>query len=95
MKNKLWDGKEVITVINGHGFADWSASGISIDTRTINKGDIFFALPGPNFDGNDFISDAIGKGACAVISNKPSKISSDKVIFVNDVLIALLKLEKN
>jgi len=95
MKNKLWDGKEVITVIDGHGFTDWSASGISIDTRTINKGDIFFALPGPNFDGNDFINDAIGKGACAVISNKPSKISSDKVIFVNDVLNALLKLAKH
>ncbi len=95
MKNKLWDGKEVITVINGHGFTDWSASGISIDTRTINKGDIFFALPGPNFDGNDFINDAIKKGACAVISNKPSKISSDKVIFVNDVLRALLKLARH
>ena len=95
MKNKLWDGKEVITVINGHGFTDWSASGISIDTRTINKGDIFFALPGPNFDGNDFINDAIRKGACAVISNKPSKISSDKVIFVNDVLRALLKLARH
>ena len=94
MKIKLWDGKEVITVINGHGFTDWSASGISIDTRTINKGDIFFALPGPNFDGNDFINDAIRKGACAVISNKPSKISSDKVIFVNDVLRALLKLAR-
>ena len=44
MSEILWDGKEVIGVIDGHGSYDWTATGVSIDTRTINKGDIFFAL---------------------------------------------------
>ena len=43
MSEILWDGKEVIGVIDGHGSYDWTATGVSIDTRTINKGDIFFA----------------------------------------------------
>ena len=92
MTEILWNGKEVLGIINGHGNADWLASGVSIDTRTLNKGDIFFALPGFNNDGSDFIEDALNKGACSAISNKPSLINSKKVIFVNDVYKALNKL---
>jgi len=94
MSEILWDGKEVIGVIDGHGSYDWTATGVSIDTRTINKGDIFFALPGINNDGNEFIEDALNKGACSVISNRPSLINSKKVVFVNDVYKALNKLAK-
>jgi UDP-N-acetylmuramoyl-tripeptide--D-alanyl-D-alanine ligase len=36
---------------------------ISIDTRTIKAGDLFIPIKGPNFDGNDFIPEAIKKGA--------------------------------
>ena len=50
MTEILWNGKEVLGIINGHGSCNWFASGISIDTRTLNKGDIFFALPGLNND---------------------------------------------
>ena len=92
MTEILWNGKEVLGIINGHGSCNWFASGISIDTRTLNKGDIFFALPGLNNDGNDFIEDALNKGACAAISNRPSLVNSNKVIFVNDVYKALNKL---
>ena len=92
MTEILWNGKEVLGIINGHGSCNWFASGISIDTRTLNKGDIFFALPGLNNDGNDFIEDALNKGACAAISNRPSLVNSKKVIFVNDVYKALNKL---
>ena len=41
--------------------------GISIDDRTINKGDLFIALVGDKFDGHKFIEGAISKGACGVI----------------------------
>ncbi len=37
--------------------------GISIDTRTLNKGDLFIAIKGERFDGHDFIPDAIRRGA--------------------------------
>jgi len=43
--------------------------GVSIDSRTVEAGDCFFAVKGENFDGHDYVGDAFAKGAvCAVIS---------------------------
>src|ERR1700678_1079892 len=42
-------------------------SGWSVDTRTQNAGDVYFALRGPNFDGHSFIAAALEKGAAAVV----------------------------
>lgn len=55
------------------GYAnDRRASGISIDSRKTEPGDIFFAIKGDNFDGHIFISDARNAGAvCAVTDRKP------------------------
>ena len=41
--------------------------GISIDDRTIKKGELFIALIGENFDGHNFVESAISKGACGVL----------------------------
>ncbi|MGA1978983.1 MAG: UDP-N-acetylmuramoyl-tripeptide--D-alanyl-D-alanine ligase [Sedimentisphaerales bacterium] len=44
-------------------------TGVSIDSRTTKTGDCFFAIPGENFDGHNYISDVFAKGAsCAVVS---------------------------
>ena len=44
---------------------------VQTDTRKIEKGDIFFALKGPNFNGNEFVQNAIEAGAShAVIDEK-------------------------
>ncbi len=43
---------------------------VSIDSRTLNPGDLFFALAGPNFDGYNFIIDAFGKGASGIVISK-------------------------
>lgn len=43
--------------------------GISIDSRTLQDGELFVALSGPNFDGNSFVSDARDKGAVAAVVN--------------------------
>lgn len=45
-------------------------NGVSIDSRKINKGDLFFAIKGENFDGHDFIEEVISKGASAVVIEK-------------------------
>lgn len=42
-------------------------SGASVDSRTISQGQIFFALPGDNFDGHDYVAAAAGRGAAAVV----------------------------
>jgi UDP-N-acetylmuramoyl-tripeptide--D-alanyl-D-alanine ligase len=44
-------------------------AGVSIDSRTINAGDCFFAIPGDNFDGHNYVAEVFRKGAaCAVVS---------------------------
>lgn len=47
--------------------------GISIDSRSINKGDLFFALKGNKVDGHDFIKDAISNGAIGLVINNEKK----------------------
>ncbi|MDR3125401.1 MAG: UDP-N-acetylmuramoyl-tripeptide--D-alanyl-D-alanine ligase [Endomicrobium sp.] len=44
--------------------------GVSIDSRTIVKDDIYFAIKGSRYDGHDFIKNAVSRGACAVIYSK-------------------------
>ena len=41
--------------------------GWSVDTRTQNPGDLYFALRGPNHDGHEFVTTAIERGAAAVV----------------------------
>ncbi|HZI94631.1 MAG TPA: UDP-N-acetylmuramoyl-tripeptide--D-alanyl-D-alanine ligase [Patescibacteria group bacterium] len=42
-------------------------SGFSIDSRTLRKGDLFFAIVGPNHDGHAFIAEVLSRGAAAVV----------------------------
>ena len=68
-------------------------SSVSIDTRSIKPKDIFFAIKGPNFDGNNFALEAIKKGASYVISDNPDiSKKSDKIIYVDNAIKALQKL---
>lgn len=46
------------------------ATGVSTDTRKIKSGEIYFALKGENFDGHDFVKNAVEKGASAVVINE-------------------------
>lgn len=72
-----------------------SFTGISTDSRTTQAGDCFFAISGENFDGHDYIADALGKSAvCAVISKDIDEItfSGKCLLKVEDVVKALGKL---
>ena len=42
---------------------------VSIDTRTIQSEEAFFAIKGEHFDGHDFIEDALSKGASTVVAS--------------------------
>jgi UDP-N-acetylmuramoyl-tripeptide--D-alanyl-D-alanine ligase len=65
---------------------------VQTDTRKLKEGDIFFALKGPSFNGNEFARVAIDKGATyAVIDEKKFEIP-DKTILVDDVLVTLQQL---
>lgn len=72
--------------------------GISTDTRTIKKGELFIPLAGENFDGHDYISLALEKGAGSFLtSKKPSKKLKKGVvaIAVQDTLAAYQELARN
>ncbi len=67
------------------------AKGISTDSRTIEKGQIFFALWGENYNGNKYASEALDKGASyAVIDD--SAFETEKTILVDDCLFELQAL---
>ncbi|MDR0549321.1 MAG: UDP-N-acetylmuramoyl-tripeptide--D-alanyl-D-alanine ligase [Deltaproteobacteria bacterium] len=68
--------------------------GVSVDSRAIKKDDLFVALKGPNFDGADFVSQALKAGAAAALSHK-SDPGGQPLILVPDSLKALGDLAKN
>ncbi len=71
--------------------------GVSIDSRTLREGQLFFCIQGPHFDGHRFISQAIEKNAAGIIlSNKENLPASLKpfVIRVDDTLSALQDLAR-
>ncbi len=71
-----------------------SSTGINTDTRLIVKGNMFFALKGDNFDGNQYASQALENGAEFVVVDNLLYCgeNDDRYIFVDDVLITLQKL---
>ncbi|MDT8397172.1 MAG: UDP-N-acetylmuramoyl-tripeptide--D-alanyl-D-alanine ligase [Pseudomonadales bacterium] len=71
-----------------HHGRDVAVNSVSIDTRTLERGDLFIAIRGPNFNGEDFIEKAVEKGAVAAMVNS-DVVSSIPVIRVNDTRRAL------
>lgn len=65
---------------------------VTTDTRKITNGCIFFALKGPNFNGNTFAAEAITKGAKYVVIDEPTYSIDNATILVNNVLESLQQL---
>jgi len=65
---------------------------ISTDTRKVEKGCIFFALKGPNFNGNAFADEALRKGAVYAVIDEAEFHTSDATILVDNTLETLQKL---
>lgn len=78
-----------LSVINRQTLPQTVIEGFSLDTRTLKKGECFIALKGPSFDGNDFIEEAVTKGASAVIASRQIPQTSVPIIIVHDTRSAL------
>ncbi|MGB0790764.1 MAG: UDP-N-acetylmuramoyl-tripeptide--D-alanyl-D-alanine ligase [Flavobacteriaceae bacterium] len=70
------------------------SSGVCTDTRNLEKNQLFFALKGPSFNGDDFALEAINKGALYAIVSKNCTENSERIIPVEDPLKALQKLAR-
>src|SRR5215207_2698888 len=96
MNSPLWTSDEIAAATGarlGGGFVQ--ATGASIDTRTLEPGDLYFAIKGDVHDGHDFVSAALEKGAsAAVVSEDWAAGSKDpsRLIVVPDVLEAMRRL---
>ncbi|MBL0403165.1 UDP-N-acetylmuramoylalanyl-D-glutamyl-2,6-diaminopimelate--D-alanyl-D-alanine ligase [Microvirga aerilata] len=96
MNAPLWTSDEIAAATGariGAGFAQ--ATGASIDTRTLEPGDLYFAIKGDVHDGHDFVSAALEKGASAAVVSEdkaPAFGASDRLIVVPDVLEAMRQL---
>jgi UDP-N-acetylmuramoyl-tripeptide--D-alanyl-D-alanine ligase len=87
----LWTADEAAAATAGRNTRPWAATGVSIDSRTVAKGDLFIALAGPKFDGHDFVADALAKGAAAaLVARVPPDAAADApLLVVADTMAAL------
>jgi UDP-N-acetylmuramoyl-tripeptide--D-alanyl-D-alanine ligase len=65
---------------------------IQTDSRKIKNGDIFFALKGPNFNGNKFAAQAIERGAAYAVIDEDVEESNERILRTDDVLKTLQDL---
>ena len=68
------------------------STGVSTDTRTLQPGDLFFALSGPNFNANKFAQQALEKGASYAVVDEEAYANHEQCVLVDDALKALQDL---
>jgi UDP-N-acetylmuramoyl-tripeptide--D-alanyl-D-alanine ligase len=81
---------QIAEVLECESAVDLEVSGYSIDTRTLEPGDLFFALPGETHDGHDYVQAAFDKGAISAVVERD--IPGRPVLRVGDTLQALQTL---
>jgi len=94
----LWTGRAFLDALGGDsaGRMPDDITGISIDTRTLQQSDAFFAIRGERFDGHDFAPAAAENGAAVLVVAREHAYALKKngvpLVVVDDVLAALEKL---
>lgn len=87
----LWTAAQAAAATGGKPSADFHATGISIDTRSLKPGDLFVALSAAR-DGHDFVAQAFERGAAAALVARIPEGVSGPCLVVPDVLAALTAL---
>ncbi|MCJ7872518.1 UDP-N-acetylmuramoyl-tripeptide--D-alanyl-D-alanine ligase [Phaeobacter sp. J2-8] len=86
----LWHAQDAARATGGQAIGPWQATGVSIDTRTLQTGDLFVALKAAR-DGHEFVAQALAKGAAAaMVTHIPEGVAADApLLIVDDVLTGL------
>ncbi|WP_297508949.1 UDP-N-acetylmuramoyl-tripeptide--D-alanyl-D-alanine ligase [uncultured Caulobacter sp.] len=85
MPDALWTADEIAKATGGRVAADFAVTGVSIDTRTVEPGDLFVPLVGAR-DGHDFVPQAVANGAAGVLA---AKAVAAPAVMVEDTFKAL------
>lgn len=91
----LWTRSEVIAATQGKAEgADWTATGVSIDSRSLESGDLFVAIKGEHSDGHAYVAKAFERGAAAAIVSDVTDAmrKAGPLVVVPDALEALNQL---
>ena len=80
---------EIAKGIGAQAVGEAELCGITIDSRTVNPGDLYIAIKGENFDGHDFAEGAVRNGAAAVMCHRNIDVDCPKII-VDDTQQAFL-----
>jgi UDP-N-acetylmuramoyl-tripeptide--D-alanyl-D-alanine ligase len=68
---------------------------VRTDSRLVEKGDLFFCIAGDRLDGHSFVSEAVSRGAGAIVAHRPLEPDSEvPVVLVRDTLVALGRLAR-
>ena len=86
MSDSLWTAREVASATGGLADGDFSATGITFDSREVQPGDLFVALQGER-DGHDFVAGAFAAGATGAVVSQP--VSGGPFVLVPETLHAL------
>ncbi|MDE0333126.1 MAG: UDP-N-acetylmuramoyl-tripeptide--D-alanyl-D-alanine ligase [Nitrospinae bacterium] len=84
----VFSANEITTAVKGrllHGDGSARAAGVSTDTRTLEAGELFIALKGPNFDGAQFLAQAMEKNAAGVVVEQGAEVPDGDATFVVEV----------
>lgn len=86
----MWNQDLVVEATGGKIFGIWNASGVCLDTRKLNQGDIFIAFKGEKLDGHDMLTEAFAKGAsAAMVEYIPEGIDKERLVLVENTAKAL------
>ena len=88
----IWNSRDADLATGGYSTRPWSATGLSIDSRTVKPGDLFIALKGDHGDGHAFVADALAKGAAAAMVTDEPKNAEGAFLVVDDTLAAMRAL---
>ncbi|GAB5458960.1 MAG: UDP-N-acetylmuramoyl-tripeptide--D-alanyl-D-alanine ligase [Henriciella sp.] len=86
MTEALWTSAEIAAATGGEARGDFAVSGLSIDTRSLQPGELFVALTDVR-DGHDFVANAYQAGASGALVSRP--VEGGAYVLTGDVLDAL------